>query len=67
MKVKIAVPLNQDLLIIVHVNSLSDSLSISRIMCSRDPEKAEKKELHERREDDDRLCFSLGVPEVKYD
>lgn len=65
-KVEIVVPLNQNLLIIVHVNSLSDSLSVSRTMCSRDTDKAKKKDVEERK-NGGRLWFSPSVPEVRCD
>ena len=63
------VPLNQNLLIIVHVNSLSDSLSVSRTVCSRDEEKVKEEGTVGGRDDDHdgRLWFSPSVLEVKYD
>ena len=70
-KLEIVVPLNQNLLIIVHVNSLSDSLSVSRTMCSGDTQKAKKAAAVGGREggrvDDGRLWFGRSVLEVKYD
>lgn len=66
-KLEIVVPLNQNLLIIVHVNSLSDSLSVPRTMCSRDTEKAKEEGTVGGRDDDGRLWFSLSVLQVKYD
>lgn len=61
------VPLNQNLLIIVHVNSLSDSLSVSRNMCSRDTEKAKEEGTVGESDDDGRLWFISSVLKVKYD
>ena len=66
-KLEIVVPLNQNLLIIVHVNNLSDSLSVSRTMCSRDAAKAKNEGTVGEREDDGGLRFSPSVLEVKYD
>lgn len=61
------VPLNQNLLIIVRANSLSDSLSVSRFMCSRDTEDTKEEGTVGRRDDDRRLWFSPSELEVKYD